>query len=121
LKVDYPDGMDAAEISRLIKKREEDILKKNRSKIAEIRKREEDMAKKKRMEEEKRIKALRDQFRKKMEAEKKKREEAESVVNKLEEEEMRLIEVLRKTQQVQANAYEGLKETIVGGEEKKEE
>ena len=63
-----------------------------------------------------RISKLKEQYKKKMEAEALKRVQAEKVVSKLEEEEARLIELLKEQQVQQQAAYTKLQDTIVDGE-----
>ena len=104
-------------VTQIIKIKRENVaalLAKNKQKIEEVKKKRIEMAAAKRKAEASRIAGLKAQYQKKMAAERARREAADEAVGVLEEEERRLIEVLREQQEEQRIAYVALTETIVG-------
>lgn len=110
------EGMKKAEIMKLKAEREAKERKERAAKIEAIKKKRIEMIKAKKAAEEKRLAALKAQYKKKMEAERAKRKQAEATVSRLEEEEARLIEMLKSQQDHQRSAYESLQSTILGSD-----
>merc|ERR1711988_691672 len=85
---------------------------KNRAKCSETRERREEIKKKKEAEKEQQAQLQRQQYAKKISVEATRTKEAESLIMRMEQEEAALIERLRKTQEMQRQAYEELQSTL---------
>ena len=93
--------------------REATLLKQNKTRIEAMRKKREEIQKAKLKAESDRIAKHKEIQEKKIAVEAGKRKEAEGMVSKLEEEEAKLIEMLKGKQEVQREAYEKLQRTIL--------
>merc|ERR1711988_572200 len=108
-------GAQREQMQKMTKWRENEThanAEKNRTKCVQTRERREDMKKKREAEKEQQAQAQQQEYAKKISSEANRTKDAESLIMRMEQEEAALIERLRKTQEMQRQAYEELQSTL---------
>merc|ERR1711998_614793 len=102
-------------MQKMTKWREDEMhaaAEKNRTRCQSTRDRREDIKKKREAEKEQQAQMQQQQYAKKISVEATRTKDAESLIMRMEQEEAALIERLRKTQEMQRQAYEALQSTL---------
>jgi hypothetical protein len=108
-------GAQREQMQKMSKWREEELkttAEKNKQKTQATRDRREDVRKKREAEKEQQAQQQQQQYAKKISAEAGRTKDAEGLIMRMEQEEAALIERLRKTQEMQRQAYEELQQTL---------
>ena len=108
-------GAQREQMQKMNKWREDEqhsVNEKNRAKCVNTRERREDIKKKREAEKEQQAQAQQQQYAKRISIEASRTKDAEALIMRMEQEEAALIERLRKTQEMQRQAYEELQSTL---------